>query len=76
MRDREKLSAKRDGEKAPVCPDCEPNCNRYHTRTEVAAILGVHPDTVFELERRGLKVSRKTGAIRIHHSWIRDFMEN
>lgn len=76
MKGRGRSGRNRETEKALKNLDCAPDCNRYHTRAEAAAILGVHPDTIFDLERRGLRVSRKTEAIRILHSWINEFMRN
>lgn len=53
---------------------CQPNCQKYHTRAEAAEILGLHPRSVYEMEGKGLKVSRKSGDPRYLHTWIDEFM--
>src|SRR5262245_28436960 len=55
-------------------PECAIPCNRYHTVREAAAILKVERRLIYRLIRRGLRASRKTGDIRIHHTWIDHFM--
>ena len=56
--------------------NCPPGCTVYHDRFEAAAILRCHPSTIYLLEKRGLRVSRKTGNIRIKHPWIDAFVED
>lgn len=61
--------------RAPLADlECQSNCQRYHTRSEVAQILGVHSKSVYQLEGKGLRVSRRTGNPRYLHAWIDEFM--
>lgn len=54
--------------------ECEPNCQRWHTPAQAAEILQVSKRTIYEFEKRGLRVSRDRGFPRYLHAWLDEFM--
>jgi hypothetical protein len=55
-------------------PACAPNCQAFHSLEEAAALLSVSWRTMYRLEKRGLKVSRRSGSPRVFHPHINEFM--
>jgi hypothetical protein len=65
---------RRTRQKQRAVPACAPNCQAFHTLNDAAALMSCSPRHLYKLEKRGLKISRRSGTPRVFHPHIHEFM--